>query len=346
MPSTHTLKTIEDLKKAGLDTSSIEAQLRNDPIVDKQVSGIIDGGILRLADYTRFAGEYKEKNDKLQAQIAELASRQGAIGYLTKDSEAYKDMAEHINSLEKALIDADVFDEDSVKNVHTLSQEKLQKLISDSTTNVQSPVKKEGENNMPTDFDPNKYIDVDTHKTSMANLAMGTIAMTAKINRHLDQTRSLGVDITPELEKKLDENLMAGLTSGKDVPQIFNETFGLDAIRATKAEETRQAELKAAKEEGYAQAKKEDGVPARQITRIASHPILDSKTIGRGSDKAVAETYTDEKGQIDPTKLPRNEKGEVERYKLRGSREDRLARAAASHEKVMEIVAADPLYVP
>lgn len=346
MPNAQTIKVLEDLERGGINVSSIRTQISSDPIADKKANEVFDG-ILRLPDYTKFVGEYKEKEKRLQAQVAELASRQGAIGYLTKDSVAYKEMEEHIDSLEKALVEADIFDEDSVKNVHSLSQERLNKLVTDSANNPPPPpAKKEGEDDMPANFDPNKFIDVDTHKTSMANLAMGTITMTAKINRQLDQARALGVDITPELEKKLDENLMSGLTAGKDVGQIFDETFGLSKIRSDKAEESRQAELKAAEEKGYAQAKKEDGVPARQNIRLGRHPILDSKSVNQNPNKATPDSFRDADGNVDQSKLPKNERGEVELYKTRGTKEDRLARAAATHAKIMEHYENDPTYVP
>lgn len=351
MPTAQTLKILEDLKKAGLDTSTIENQLRVDPIKEKQADSILGGGILRLADYTRFAQEYNTKNAQLQSQLSELATRQGAIGLLTKDSEAYKEMAEHIETLERALVEADHFTEESVKNVHAMSQERLAKLITDSTTNPPNPnldlnKAKEGDD-MPANFDPTKFVDVDSFKISQANLAMGSVLTNMEVNARIRELDDLGIKYTPQQLRELQVSLHKQLSGSGSVEGAFEETFKLSEVRTTKQAEEIKRQVDEARAAGYAEAKKEDGVPARKTNLLGGrHVILDSKTIGKSSNETVqADSIRDDKGQIDPTKLPRNKDGEVERYKLRGSREARLARAGALMDQVQEHYANDPTYV-
>lgn len=353
MPTAQTLAVLADLKKAGLDTTSLEQQMKVDPIKEKSADNIIGGGILRLADYTRFAGDYKRKEEDLEKRVVELATRHDSLAHLTEGSDAYKEMADHIAILEKALMDTDEFSEESIKNISFVGKQKLEALIKQPTANNDNPPnpnpeKKEGNNDMPANFDPNKtYVDADDLRTSQANLAFGTLTTGLKLQAALEEIKALGISVTrekvDELEKHMHENFSKGSGS---LDEVLDKTFDLTNIRATKATEARQRELDEARVAGRSEGLKEAGVPERKLTRLGSHVILDSKVIGnRNSVEKPTDSLRDDNGKIDPTKLPRNAAGEIEHYKLRGDRASRLNRAANLFNEVSEKLEQDITYV-
>lgn len=345
-----TQAVLNDLIKAGIDVSSIVNQTKVNPILDKQVDNIVGGGILRQAEYTRLSNEIIRKENDYKKQIQELASSHDTLSSLDQNSELYKALLAKTTALEDALVETGLYTEDSIKNVSFKEKSAVEKLITDPP--VKAPIIDDNNdnsgkgNNMP-NFDPTKsYVDADELQLTTANMATGSILMNMKITAMMDEAKRLGVEVTPTHLDKFNNSFVTNVVRGnKKVEDVFDEVFELSTIRATKATEARTKEITDARAAGRAEALKEMGVPARQITKLGSHSILDSKTIGRASTPTNKNSMLDDAGNIDPTKVPVNDRGEVERYKMRGSKEDRYSRAAASMANVTELLANDPTYI-
>lgn len=340
-----TLAVLNDLKSKGLDTSSLEAQVKANPILDKQMDSIIGGGLLRQSEYTRLSNEIVRKEEDYKKQIQDLASSHDAMKGLDQNSELYKALLERTTALEEVLIETGLYDEDSIKNVSFKEKKAIEELI---TTPPKKDPALNSERKIEVTFDPTKnYVDADELQLTTANMATGSILMNMRLNRMTEEARTLGINITSELQEKFDRAFVTNVVQGnKKVEEVFDEVYGLSTVRQTKAEELRQKELTDARAAGRAEGLQEAGVPSRQITHLGRHSILDSKSIGKNSNIInKKDDFRNEEGNLDPTKLPRNDRGEVERYKLRGSKEDRLAKANAGMAAVTEHYANDITYV-
>lgn len=349
-----TQQILDDLKKRGLDISSIENQIRVNPTIELAADDIIGGGVLRQSQYTYLANQAQEEKKRLEDLIKQTATAHDQHSFISPDDkEKYEASLEYIAQLEQGLISTGQFSEESIREASFAAGKGLKELISkaDPVNGGQpnnQPVNKGVE--MPANLDPNKtYVDSELLNKSVANMGMGNAITNMMIMDKRDEVKRLGIDITPEQSRKLQENLARELMSNERDPidAAFEKTFELSKVReaaATKAFEDRIKNERAAER---AEVLKEVGVPARSHQRnhllLDRHAKIDSAVAtARGSN---VKGYEDSDGNIDPSKLPINKQGDVEVFRLRGTREGRINRAAQLMNKIEEHNANDPTYV-
>lgn len=344
-------KIIADLEAAGFDMSSLRNQMLADPIKDRKADGTFDG-LLRQSEFSRMASETARVKQEYENKMKGLASAHDSVNHLPVGSAAHTAMKTIIDDYEKDLIEAG-FSEESVK---ALSVEKLGKLdealksiqVEEPNTNINNRG-----NEMP-NKDTKDYVDTNMLRTVAGQTAMGSILIGMQVNALEKELASYGINPTPQQVQQLAKTLESHLVHPeKNAETAFDEVFKLSEIRITKAKEADDNRLKSEYERGRADQMKEDGIPARQRTKLIKHAILDSKTIGQNAIKTKSDSMLDEHGNVDPAKLPRNADGVIERFKIRGPNSEirqerkaaRLASAANLMDKIQEHNANDPTYI-
>lgn len=339
----NTRKILADLKAAGIDTSGIENQITVNPILDKKADSIIGAGVLRQQEYTRYMNEAVRQKREVEETARNLATLHDA----SKTTQLPQQALEAIEKMEQALIGTGLFDEESVKAVSYQGKVPLQTIINDTNKAIDAnatnaSVQKKEEFQMPNQqFDESKFIDTDTFQTSLANLAYGGIATNLRINAALREVEELGIKPTRDQLNKLEANLRTGMESGKNLDSILDETFEISKARQAKQDADIENRIKSAREEARAEALKEAGVPTVKRFNYGRHPILDRK-----SNEVVPQNGNQEGDKTAAQKdLPVNKYGDVEVFRGRRGREERLQNASELHEKVMEHYANDPTFV-
>lgn len=353
MPSQKTQDLINDLKAAGLDTSGIENQMRLSPLVDRSVDSVLGGGILRQSEYTRYMNDLQKKELQLNQQVNQLASLHDA-----RDSGVNlpKDTLDVIDQMERALIATGEFDEASIK---ALSHKAKNATVNINPQQQQQPVIQPNNNNdlnqnHTQNFDPSKFVDPQTMRTELANIAYGSIATNMAIQAELEDVRSLGIKVGRQELAKFQENLRNGYERGKGLQDIVEETFEVSKVRQVKEQEFIEKRINEEADKRTAEALKAAGVPqVKKFNNLTRHPILDRKRNINGNvpspegnsktDSSSVETTAEELNA--GNKLPVNKYGDPELFRGRRTREGRLQNATLLHDKVMEHLADDITFV-
>jgi len=342
-----TRKVLDDLKRAGLDTSSIENQMRANPLVDKQADFVLGDGILRQSEYTRYMNQAVQEKRELEARVQQLATMHDA----SKTTQLPKEALDTIATLEQELINTGLFDEQSVREVSYRGKKPLMELVNQPNPNPPAPAPpqqpQQRNMNMPNPDLEKNYVDMDTHTTSMANLAYGSIATNMQIAAKIDEVKALGIPVTATDVERLTEELRRDFSTGQgNMDRVFNNVFKVQEVKAAKEKEVRDKELSDARAAGKAEGLKEAGVPGRKVLKGSGSPLFQKRSAANQipENTQVKNPYTDEQGNIDPSKLPRNKYGDLERFKLRRSKEERLAGAADAYNEIMERAEQDPLF--
>lgn len=360
----NTRKILNDLRSAGLDTSSIENQITRSPILDKQADSIIGGGILRQADYTRYMNDLQVKERNLQTQVNQLASLHDA-----RDSgvQLPKDTLDAIKDMEEALIATGQFEESSIKALSHKAVSSLNTAVNNrnvqTRVNIQEPIpnnnnnlNNNNNNYLPTGFDPSKFVDADTLRSELANIAYGGIATNMEISAAIDEVKELGIKVDRAKVREFQTNLRNGYEQGKGLDQIVEDTFKVSEARQAKTQVEIENQIKLKVEEQVAERLKEAGVPVTKKFNFGRrHPVLDRKSdVQRNIQAPVANASTVEgtNKEVPPpvdtnigNKTPVNKFGDTEIFRTRRGREDRLQAASGVYDKVMEHYADDITFV-
>lgn len=350
-----TQKILDDLKKAGFNTSSIEQQIAVNPVLDKASDMILGDGILRQSQYTVYMNQFNREKADMEKQIKELATAHDSHQFINpNDATKLKESLDYIKQLEDSLIATGQFTEESVRSASMMAGKGLQELIDnagkapvvDSNINNNNNANR---GNMPDNFDPTKFVDATTLNQSLANVGMGSVLTARQISVAEQELARLGIQNTPDLETKLQQNLFRELSrEGGSVQSAFDLTYDLPTIRATKQKEAQDKLISDAFERGKAEAAKDGGIPSRNSQRLVLHPIIDRNSKLQNAIRTAEgdkKSFVTAEGNIDPAALPKNEKGEVNRFMLRGDRASRVASAKQLFNQVEEHYLNDPTYV-
>jgi hypothetical protein len=306
--STNTKNVLEEMRRNGVDATvlaSLERELDSKPAAEK---GVADS-LLAQASFNTYRTNKDNEIKELKENLTKLSSLQGAASGLTGDLQAAA--LEQIAALEK-LFEAQGYNLEEVRA-------EASKLVSDPNA-IKSLVddkNKEPKENKeaPVTIDNKDYVDkktfADILTTSANNLAAGGIDMSIHIARALREADKLGVELSDEKLNGFYPALVKALESNKAPSQAIDEYFGFSAIRTTKADEARKAELEQARQEGAQEALKSAGVTIRKTASNNKHNpnlVLSRKRIEPVSDVKEVNSVED---------LPKNSKGDPEYYRLR-----------------------------
>lgn len=339
----NTKRILDDLRKAGIDTTTIENQLKVSPILDKQADHIIGGGILRQQEYTRYMNQVSEEKKKLDQQVRELATLHDA----SQTTQLPQAALDTMKKMEEALIATGEYDEESVKQVSYIGQRALKDMVQKQP---EKPVVEQIQDRMTNpnfnaQLDATRYVDVDTLQAQLNNMAVGGVTTNLEINAAMEELKDLGIKIDRAKVRQFQNNLISGFQVGKNLDTILDETFEVSKAKQAKLDADIENRIKEAAEKARAEALKEAGVPSTKKFKFGRHPILDRK---RDSERNVSVQQTN--GNTDGKapenlnlnkELPTNKYGDVEIYKLRRGREERLQNAVDLNDKVMEHYAND-----
>lgn len=338
MPSENTLKIINDLKAAGLDISSLERQILVNPLADKQADLHLGGGILRQSEYTRYMNDLKTKENTLNQQLNQLASLHDVENSGVQLSEEQKGA---IKKMEDALIATGEFEEESIKSLSRIAMKPVVNVKKpDINTNLNSNL---NQNNNPNNYqqpDLSKYVDVNTLQSSLANMAYGGIATSMEIQAAIDEVRGLGILVDRKRIREFQEKLRTGYEAGKNLDTIVEETFEVSKALEAKTNQEIENRISTETERRLAEKLKEAGVPeVSKFSNTRRHVLFDrnrkpqdNQQAKEGEEKVVNE-------------LPKNKYNDVEIFRGRRNREDRMQGASAVLDEVMAHYANDPTYV-
>jgi hypothetical protein len=339
-----TRKFLDDMRASGMDISSIENQIASNPFIENKADSLIGGSILRQQDYQSKMNILRDEENKIKNQAQQLATLHDA-----KDTGVAlpQEALDAIVALETELINTGLYDEDSVRNVSYKGKQSLISLTNPTQPNNNSatnPIKKE-EPAMKTGADDRDFVEVNQFERGVANMAYGNMAVAAKLNLALDEARSLGLNITREQVDQFTKNAVTGIEKdGKSIDQIIDESFGLNTARQAAAAANEAKRLADERAAGYAEGLKVGGVPNRTRLNRGRHPILGRKTPEIVNSAADGNSFANDKGQIDMSKVPKNEVGDPKLFLLRGDRASRVEKASESFGKLMDRIEGDPLY--
>lgn len=344
-----TRKILDDMKSRGFDISSIERQMQTDPLLDKAGDMIMGDGILRQSKFT----SYMQETDRKAAEVQATAQRLATLHDASKTTNLPKETLDVISALENALIETGQFTEESVKAVSYAGKKPLIDIISKPPENGdRNPppnpnAKKEPE---MSDLDLSKYIDADTHRKSLSNVAFGSIATNLELSAAIEEIKGLGIAVTRDKIKILQGKLQDGFNRGEaDLDVILDEVFDVTKARTAKATEAYNTQVAQEVSKQVAEQLKQSGAPNR-VRRLMGRnaPVFDrkrpafvdsTKTEGNNGNP-----YKDDKGNIDVSKLPKNKEGDPLLFTARGDRESRVSKATDSFIEIEEAISKDPLY--
>lgn len=337
-----TRQILDDLKTKGMDISSIEAQMRANPLLDHAGDEIIGGGILRQSTFTTYMNSVREDEERVKAQAAQLATLHDASKVATLPKEAL----DTITALEEALIETGLFTEASIKEISAIGKAPLVNTINNPPPILQNPnPNHERENDMPNP-DLSKYVDSETHQTSLANVAFGSIATGLQIQAKIDEVKALGIPVTQEKISALQENMRTGFETGNNnLDTIFEKTFEVSKVREAKANEAIEARIQEEAGKLVAERMKKENLPGRGNFRGNPSPVFGrKKPIYVNSESGTGNGFKDTDGNIDISKLPKNSEGDPKLFLTRGDRTSRVAGASELFETIMQKAESDPFY--
>lgn len=325
-----TKKILEDLKKSGFDTSSIENQAQVNPLLDRAADSVLGGGVLRREEYTKYKATKDTEVEQLQNQVRELAAAHDSLDSFKGNDELYKAALETIVEMENTMI-ANGFEPAEVKALSFNRQTELKNVIGQARAKEETPKVEDRE--MP---DNDKFVDTDMFQTVLANAIGGNMISTVRIQRALQKADKLGIEITPELERSFEQNLLKGAESQKSFERIADETFGFSAKEKEIADKQQQETINAKVQEQLAEKLREAGVNPSSVRGTRPKSIMDNYNGRLGSAADADNVLTGEGGTVvvRGRKLPANKHGDPEYYKLRGDKSTRVQHAISSMEEL------------
>jgi ribosomal protein L16/L10AE len=340
--STNTKNVIEEMRRNGVAAdvlASLERELDSKESAEKGFSN----GILAQASFSTYQSNRDKEVRELKENLTKLQSLQGAATNLTGDLQ--QAAIEQVAALEKIFIDQG-YDIEEVRA-------ETAKLVSDPNS-VKALVEKKDEvitgkeKEMVNSPDNKNYVDNKTLTNvltaSMSNLAAGGINMSVQIARAMHEANKLGIDLTDDKLNGFSDAIIKGLEANKQPNQVMDEYFGFSAVRTTKAEEVRKAELETARQEGAREALKTAGVTIRKS------PLNSNRQTNSILDRKRIEVKREEPKEVKIEDLPKNEKGDPEYFRLRNfdinTRRSRHTENATNRwEEVKEEYDDDGMYI-
>lgn len=354
----NTKKLLEDLRNAGIDTSSIERQIAHDALADRQLDMHLGAGILRQQEYTRYMNDLVAKEQQIQQQVQQLATLHDAQN--NPNITLPEETINVIKKMEEALIATGEFDEQSIKTISYQGRVPLEKMIKDRQQPQPQQFQQQQNNNLnPTNLgfqpqqpqiDTSKFVDVGLFRQALGNLAYGDIATNMEINARLDEVRQLGIPVDRSKIAKLQENLKKNFEGNGSLDQAFEETFEVSKAIEAKQNADIEKRINDEAEKRTAEALKNAGVPVTKKFNAGRHVIFDRKRSPENVQAPNQETKTGE-GNNNAEVIPSpnqpnvNKYGDTEIFRTRGDRNSRMQNAAGTYEQVMEHYANDPTYV-
>lgn len=331
----NTKKYLDHLKAKGFDVSSLETQINGSPILEKVAASEIGGGLLRQQEFTSYMNREREERKALEEKVQQLASLHDSAGALSANPEAYKEALSTIASIEEFLI-SEGYNEEEVRKLSLVSKQGLTELIKETekqpptnTPAKETPAKKEDEEMT---IDTSNFVDIKTFQEQSANNILGNVHLSARIAAATNRATKMGIEVTDEMLTKLPDNLRTGSESGKNIDQIFDETFGFSERQKVLDKEKYDKDMADAEARGRAAAAQEFGVPNRQVTRQADHsPVF----------RNITKTERKVEEKVDLDKVPTNKFGDAEYFRTRPQnrevgRENRAMAAARHYDSVLE----------
>lgn len=311
--SVESQRVLDELVKSGVDPAiiaSLQTDLDSKPDADKTLSN----GVLAQASFNSYKSKKEQEILELNNNLKKLSSLQGAASGL--DGDLQKAALEQIDALEKVMV-AQGYELEEVRA-------EAAKLVSDPNALKRlDEAKKEPEKTGKENTMSLSEKDIaELLRTTGNNIAAGGIHMSAKIAYAMDRARQLGIPLTSEQIEKLPEAIIKGFEQNKTPEQSMDEVLGF-SVKQTEIDKTkREAELAAAKEAGRQEALKETGVTIRkQGNNQNPHPVLSKLNHAIGDRKPVQQKKFSEVTQDDIDKLPENQAGDKELFRLRANDE-------------------------
>lgn len=323
---------LKDLESSGFDLSSVRQQAQRNPVLENVANAKLGGALLRREEYTKYKEAKDAEINNLQKQVRELASAHDSVEGFKGNDALYNAALEKIAVLEENLI-TQGFDPEEVRNLSHNEKEGLRSAVSQAKTKDEGQPKVE-ERKVP---DDKNYLDVEMFQTAAANLIGGNLISTVRIQRALQKADKLGIEITPELERKFEENLLSGAEKQKSFEQIADETFGFSAKEKEMREKQQNELIESKARELAAERLKEAGIPESAM-RTRPKSIMDSYSGRLGADANAENAIKGEGGTVlvKGRQLPANKFGDPEYHKLRGDKSTRIQHAMQSMNELQE----------
>lgn len=323
MPNKNTIAVLDDLKKAGFDTSSFEHQIKVNPLLDKQADSIIGGGVLRRQEFTSFKEQKENEVATLKSQVQELAAAHDSLEHFKDNKELYEAALEKIVIQEENLISAG-FTREDVESLTYKEKKGLEKLTSKATTI-------EEEKNMPAkakEKDDSNFITTEDLNTVGANIALGGTISSIEIQFQIDRARNLGIEVGREQIEKFKKAAYTGLQNNKSWDEVADEAFGINAKLAEKSKADNEKVIEEETRKRVAEAMKDvPGYNPNQKTYAARTVVSNIRSRELPEVEGAGGTRV-----FGGKKFPVNKDGDVEFHKLRSGgiegRPDRVSRAA------------------
>lgn len=330
MPDANVSGLLSELKAAGADVSvlaSLERTLEINPAAKK----VVDNALLSRAGFGDYQSNKEKEVNELRTQLTELSSLKGIVAS-SSDSEVLKLAAERIVALEKVLIDDKNYDPDDVKNIsYSDTENEIIAKLKLMATKKEEKVTVPNQNNNDERFVTEQNF-VAGVKATAASMAAMNIGMSARIANYLRKADKLGIDVPDEKLENFHTALIQGMDNNETPDAIADKYFGFSAKQTElqTADFTRQ--LKEAEDKGAREALKREGVTVRSgnLTNGPKHPVFD-----RASQKHFGGANSNgENKDKEGNDLPRDEKGNIQYFKMRPQSEsERRAKHAANAEE-------------
>lgn len=323
---------LKDLEKDGFDLSSVRSQARSNPLLENRANARLGGNLLRREEFVKYKQTKDEEVANLQKQVRDLASAHDSLGSFQGNDTLYNAALEKIAILEENLI-AQGFNPEEVRNLSHTEKEGLKSAVSQAAK--KDEVVKEEERKMPTDN--NDYVGMDEFQTTAANIIGGTLISAVRLQQVFKEADRLGIEITPELARKFEVNLLAGAEKQVPFDQIADETFGFAAKRKENQDKLDNERIESRAREIAAEKLKEAGIPESAV-RTRPQSIMDAYAGRLGADANAENAMKGEGGTVvvRGRQLPANKFGDPEYHKLRGDKSTRLQHAMQSLNELQE----------
>lgn len=346
-----TQQILNDLKAKGFDISGIEHQIQVNPLLEKGADDIIGGGLLRQSNYTQYMNKVAQQEKEIKEQATKLATLHDANAIGALPAEALSTM----KAMEEALIETGMFTESSIKELSAVGRKPLEELINNPIVKdppVNAPnLNNERVDDMPNNVDLSNYIDAPTFEKATGNIALGSILTNMQLQSKIDEVRSLGIPVTSEKINSLQEELKKGFAQGTgNLDDMFEKTFEVSKVREAKATEAMNLRITEEANKIVAERMKKENIPGRgNGFRGTPPPVFGRKSTNyvnsAGTEGNNNEGFRDAQGNIDISKLPKNDQGDPKIFLLRGDRSSRVATASEAFGDLMQKAEGDPFFI-
>lgn len=306
--SDNTRAVLLEMQRNGVDPAilaGLERELDSKPAADKGISD----GVLAQPAFNSYKARKEQEIADLKTNLTKMASLQNAANNLDGDVQA--------EAQRQVLALREVFKAQGYDLAEV--DEEVNKLLTDpsalQTLNASKEPVINKEKEMPNNpLDQNKnYVDsktfADVMQTGLTNVAVGGIHVQAEMTRALREADKLGIELTDEQLNAIGNVVVQGAEKGKKPYEALEEHFGFQTVRAQKAQEKLDAQLKEAEERGRREALKDRGVViSGRDPNSNPNRILDRQRNSAGRIDSRIEKIED---------LPKNAMGQPEVFHLR-----------------------------